>query len=174
VSAAHSEATLARLLVINWDDDAAFDYRRSRLRLMGEFLRRSAWWARQFGAPDTWPFYDISEYAAPGVAVSDELSARLEELIHARVGWPGVAVACRAALHWAAVLDAEARPDGGEDPYEPLLLFFERGGGFTTESGFIEVCGGSVLRGTWHDHIDAEPVDISPASLDAFDAHTNK
>jgi hypothetical protein len=174
MSVTHSEATLARLLVVKWRDELAFDYRGSRLRLMGEFLRSSAWWAQHFGAPDTWPFYDIAEHVAPGVAVSEELSARLEELIRTGVGWPAVAVTCRAALHWAAVLDAGARPDGGEDPYEPLLQFFERGGGFTTESGFIEVYGGSVLRGTWRDHIDAKPVDISRASLDALDAGANK
>jgi hypothetical protein len=36
VSATHSEATLARLLVVDWDDEAAFDYRGSRMQLMGE------------------------------------------------------------------------------------------------------------------------------------------
>jgi hypothetical protein len=169
VSVNRSEATLARLLAVNWKDDAAFDHRSARVRLMREFLRRSAWWARQFGAPDSWPFYDIAEYVAPGVTVSEDLSLRLEELIRTRVGWPGVAVACRAALHWAAVVDAGARPDGGEDPYEPLLLFFERGGSFTTESGFIEVDGGSVRRRTWPEYLDRKAADISPAALEALD-----
>lgn len=165
----HSEATLARLLAVNWKDDAAFDHRSARMRLMREFLRRSAWWAQHFGAPDTWPFYDIAEYVAPGVAVPEDLSERLEELIRTRVGWPGAAVTCRAALHWAAVLDAGARPAGGEDPYEPLLMFFERGGLFTTESGFIEVYGGSVRRRTWQEYVDNKPADISPAALNALD-----
>lgn len=169
MSATHAEATLARLLKVNWRDEFAFDHRGSRLRLMGEFLRRSAWWAQKFGAPGAWPFYDIADFVVPGVSVPGQLSARLEELIRTRVGWPGVAVTCRAAVHWAAVLDAGKLPDGGENPFEPLLLFFERGGGFTTESGFIEVDGGSVRRGTWRDHIDAKPVDISPAALAALD-----
>jgi hypothetical protein len=165
----HSGATLNRLLAVKWKDDAAFDHRSARMRLMREFLRRSAWWAQQFGAPDAWPFYDIADYVAPSVTVPEKLSARLEELIRTRIGWPAAAVTCRAALHWAAVLDAGARPDGGADPYEPLLLFFERGGLFTTEGGFIEVDGGSVRRRTWVDYLDRQPADISPAALDALD-----
>ncbi len=165
----NAEATLARLLAVNWKDDSAFDHRSARMRLMREFLRRSSWWAEHFGAPDRWPFYDIAESVAPHVTVPENLSARLEELIRTRIGWPGAALTCRAALHWAAVLDAGARPDGGEDPYEPLLLFFERGGLFTTENGYIEVAGGSVRRGTWQEYIGTKPADISPAALSALD-----
>jgi hypothetical protein len=164
-----SEATLARLNAVNWKDDAAFDHRSARMRLMREFLRRSAWWAQRFGAPESWPFYDIAEQVAPGVTVPADLCARLEELIRTQIGWPAAAVTCRAALHWAAVLDAGAWPDGGEDPYEPLLLFFERGGLFTTEGGFIEVFGGSVRRRTWHEYLDSKPADIRPAALAALD-----
>jgi hypothetical protein len=169
VNTARSEATLARLLAVRWRDDAAFDHRSARMRLMREFLRRSAWWAQRFGAPDRWPFYDIAEQVAPGVAVPEDLSERLEELIRTQIGWPGDAVACRAALHWAAVVDAGARPDDGEDPYEPLLLFFERGGLFTTEHGLIEVYGGSVHPRTWPEYLDKKPADISPAALAALD-----
>lgn len=165
----HSEATLARLLAVNWKDDAAFDHRSARMRLMREFLRRSAWWAQQFGAPSAWPFYDMADYVAPGVTVAEDLRIRLEELIRTQVGWPAAAVVCRAAVHWAAVLDAGVRPDGGEDPYEPLLLFFERGGLFTTESGFIEVSGGSVRRRSWQEYLDSKPADISPTALAALD-----
>jgi hypothetical protein len=173
VNVTHSEAMLTRLLAVKWQDDAAFDHRSARMRLMREFLRRSAWWAQQFGAPDTWPFYDIAEYAAAGVTVPEGLSVRLEELIRSQIGWPAAAVTCRAALHWAAVLDSGALPDGGEDPYEPLLLFFERGGIFTTEGGFIEVYGGSVRWRSWQEHIDSKPADISPAALAALDEADN-
>jgi hypothetical protein len=173
VTTTHSETTLGRLLAVPWKDDIAFDHRSARMRLMREFLRRSAWWAQQFGAPDTWPFYDIAELVAPGVASPEEMAARLEELIRTQVGWPGAALTCRAALHWAAVLDAGARPPAGEDPYEPLLLFFERGGTFTTEGGFIEVGGGSVRRLTWPEYLDRKPADISPAALQALDDEDN-
>lgn len=169
MNATHSQATLARLLAVNWKDDRAFDHRSARMRLMREFLRRSAWWAQHYAAPDAWPFYDIADCVAPGVTVSEDLSVRLEELVRTQIGWPAAAVCCRAALHWSAVLDAGARPDGGEDPYEPLLLFFERGGLFTTESGFIEVYGGSVRLRPWPEYLDKKPADISPAALAALD-----
>ena len=56
-----------------------------------------------------------------------------------------------------------------EDPYESLLLMFERGGGFT-EPGFIDLGGSSVLQKTWRDHCAAQPViSLDVATLDALD-----
>jgi hypothetical protein len=170
VKVTQAETTLARLFAVNWKDDTSFDHRSARMRLMREFLRRSAWWAERFTAPSAWPFYDIAEYVAPQVPNPQRLGERLEELISARIGWPAAAVACRAALHWAALVDAGALPEGGEDPYEPLLLFFERGGLFTTGNGFIEVYGGSVRLRPWPEYLGKEPADISPEALAALDA----
>lgn len=137
---------------------------------MREYLRRSAVQARRLGATDAWPFFDLAEYAARGTAVPADLGARLGELTSGAARYPAVARSCWGALHWAAAVDAEALPADADDPYEPLLLFFERGGGFYLEEGFIDVEGGSVVRKTWQDHADAEPLDLSPAALDEFDA----
>ena len=57
-----------------------------------------------------------------------------------------------------------------EDPFEPLLLMFERGGGFTTEAGFIDLGGSSVLQKTWRGHLSTQPiVSLDQATLDALD-----
>jgi hypothetical protein len=168
-----AEETVARLLAVGWKGDLWADHYRSRVRLMGEFLRRSAWWADQVDATDQWPFFDIADHVAPGVRVPDALAARLERRIDEGIGWPVVAQCCRASLHWAAVLDAGAAPRFTEDPFEPLLLFFERGGGFTIETGFVDVGAGAVRLRTWRDHLTPEPVvDLSATALDAVDAET--
>ena len=60
---------------------------------------------------------------------------------------------------------------GLEDPFEPLLLMFERGGAYITEAGFIDLGGSSILRKTWRDHLSSAPVTtLEPANLDALDA----
>ena len=47
---------------------------------------------------------------------------------------------------------------------------FERGGGFTTEAGFIDLGGSSILRKTWRDHFAAQPIiSLDQATLDALD-----
>ena len=165
--------TLARLLAIDWDSPLAFDHRQSRPRLMKEYLRRAALWARELDGGKPWPFFDIAELIAPDVHPPQELADQLEVLINERIGWPAVQTSCRAALRWAALLDSgHPIPSGLPDPYEPLLLMFERGGGFITEHGFIELDGASVSRRSVADYLSDEPVlaGFDPDYLDALDA----
>jgi hypothetical protein len=170
VSDTNARTTLDRLLAVDWSGEGSLAHRRSRIKLMREYLRRSAVQARQLGVTDVWPFFDVAEYAARGTTVPADLAARLGELTSGPARYPAVARSCWGALHWGAAMDAGALPADADDPYEPLLLFFERGGGFYLEEGFIDVEGGSVVRKTWQDHVDTEPLDLSPAVLDAFDA----
>jgi hypothetical protein len=167
----HSAMMLDRLLAVDWTGGTSFDHARSRVHLMREYLRRSAWWARTLDAVGEWPFFDIAAHIAPDVQAPEDLARQLEDLISTRIGWPSVAAACRAALRWAALTDAKTPSTYGlDDPYEPLVLLFERGGGFTTEHGFIDLGGSSIPRGTWQDHLAAKPaVDVTPSALDALD-----
>jgi hypothetical protein len=75
----------------------------------------------------------------------------------------------------SALLDAGTPlPPGLEDPYEPLLLMFDRGGGWTIEAGFIDVDGAAIRQQTWLDHLTMEPaVLLDRATLDALDEAAN-
>lgn len=163
--------TVSRLLAVDWAGDTNLDHLRSRAALMKEYLRRAAWWAHELDATEEWPFIDIAAHVAPGVHVPDDSAGQLETLIHDRVGWPSVADACRNALRWASALDAGVViPDHLQDPFEPLLLLFERGGGWTEESGFIDLGLASVRRRTWRDHLTSEPAtSLAASALDALD-----
>ncbi len=169
----HSAATLSRLLAVDWESDFMIQlgFARSRGGLMQEYLRRAAWWAQGLDATGKWPFFDIAALLAPELHSPPELAEQLETMIRNRVGWPSVDVSCRAALRWAAVLDARIPlPPQLEDPFEPLLLMFDRGGGFTTEHGFIDLGGSSVLRKRWQDHLTLHPVvSLDQATLEALD-----
>jgi hypothetical protein len=170
-SESHASETLFRLLAVDWTGEASFDHARSRAGLMREYLRRASWWAQALRATDEWPFFDIAAHLAPQVYAPEELAGRLEELISTGIGWPSVVDTCRNALRWAAVLDAAVLVPGHlPDPFDPLLWLFERGGGWTTESGFIELGGASVRRRTWRDHLSTEPtVTLTQSTLDALD-----
>jgi hypothetical protein len=168
----HAATVLARLLVIDWNSPLAFDHRQSRARLMKEYLRRAALWATELDGGKPWPFFDIAELIAPDVHPPQEMADQLEAVIDEGIGWPAVQTVCRAALRWAALLDfGHPIPPVLPDPYEPLLLMFERGGGFTTEHGFIELDGASVSRRSIADYLSDEPVlaSLDPDYLDALD-----
>jgi hypothetical protein len=164
-------STLARLSAVDWDR-VAFDRRESRVALMREYLRRAALWARELDAASAWPFFDIAALIAPDLQPLQELTEELETLIYERVGWPSVQTCCRAALRWATLLDSGYPiPAGLPEPYEPLLLLFERGGEFYTEHGFIELDGASIMRKPMADYLSDKPVlaSLDPDYLDALD-----
>jgi hypothetical protein len=167
----YAATTLVRLLAVDWDGASAFDHRRSRAKLMMEYLRRAALWAQELDAARDWPFFDIAAHIAPGVVPPQDLASQLDTLIYEHIGWPTVQECCRAALRWAALLDSgRPLPDHLPDPYEPLLLVFERGGGFFTEHGFIDVDGAAIPPTTMDKHLAAEPVtSLDPEDLDALD-----
>ena len=167
----HVAATLARLQAVDWNGSSGFEHRRSRSRLMAEYLRRAAYWAEALDATDEWPFFDLVAHLAPSVHVPEEQAEDLEALIYNHIGWPSVDQTARTALRWASLKDAGVPlPPGLEDPYEPLLIMFDRGGAWTTEAGFIDVGGSAVRRRTWHDHLISEPVTaLDQATLDTLD-----
>jgi hypothetical protein len=168
----HSAAMLSRLQAIDWTGDftVSLSHARSRARLMREYLRRSAWWAQELDAAMQWPFFDIAGLAAPQVEPPQDLAEQLETTIQSHIGRPSHRTIARSALRWAAARDAGVPLPQLEDPFEPLLLLFERGGGFTTEANFIDLGGSSVVEKTWRDHLSPEAVTtLDQAALDALD-----
>ncbi|MEV4440466.1 hypothetical protein AB0K09_15865 [Streptomyces sp. NPDC049577] len=164
---------MERLRSIDWeDDDEVFDHAMSRAALLREYLRRMAHWARAFNAEAYWPFFDLAPLVDPTVRPSDGVIAELDEYLSEHVGWPSIARTCRGAVNWAA-LRAQTTvglPDL-EDPYEPLLLLYQRGGGFTVESHFIDLTGVAVPIKPLEEHLMPDPiVELDPKVLDELDA----
>jgi hypothetical protein len=138
-----ADRVLERLLAVEWDDDkGAFKHRASRVRLTHEYLGRMARWVEVLGAfpQNRWPIVDLAKAVDPSKAADP---AQLEELERAGGDYFTVEVlqwAAECALHWATLGDLpEQRFPELDDPFEPLLLLLERGGGFRTHTGFIEL-----------------------------------
>ncbi|BAC71805.1 MULTISPECIES: hypothetical protein [Streptomyces] len=173
VSAELSRAVLERLRAVDWhgDWDVANSHTRSRALLMREYMRRAALWARAYGAEAEWPFFDVTEFLDPTFQLDPEVASELEEYLAHNVGTPSTARTCRGAVRWAALRavrgdDFPALPD----PYEPLLLMYGRGGGYSIEE-FIDLYGVMIPYGNFDSSLNAEPfLSLAPSTLDALDA----
>jgi len=167
---AAAERMVERLVAVKYDDDAAYNRRRSRARLTREFLRRTAQWALTVGAQEGWPFSDLAGAVDPTVTVAPELLARLEADPAAGDAFPVRPGLAAIIVRWAALgSEPRQRFPNLDDPYEPLLALFERGGGYSLANGFIELGYGSYPILSAEERAALEPAPIDSASLDQLD-----
>ncbi|NXY97206.1 hypothetical protein HYE82_23085 [Streptomyces sp. BR123] len=159
--------TLAgRLEGVDWL--GSFDRTRSRVALMREFLRRSALWARATGSPE-WPFFDIAARIDPSVRIDADIVKEIAE--KAGLQQPVVLDVLEWSLNFAVLSDIRADLPDLPEPFAPLILMFERGGGFGLDgSGHIEVDMAAISKGSLEDALERTPLDLSEASLSALDA----
>ncbi|MFF3686214.1 hypothetical protein [Streptomyces sp. NPDC002187] len=165
-------ATLERLRAVDWsgDWDHAFGHAQSRRLLMHEHLRRSALWARAYGAEDAWPFFDVTEYIDAEFQLASEPAAELDAVL--KKAAYSARKTCRGAVRLA---DLRARGHATlpelPDLYEPLILFYERGGEFLEDgAGFLDLTGVSVKPRSLQHHLADMPfLTLRTLTLDALD-----
>ncbi|WP_406399796.1 hypothetical protein [Streptomyces uncialis] len=159
---------LTRLRAVEWYEwDKSYAHRRSRGMLMREHMRRAALWAEAYGAPEYWPFFDVAQFAEPDLVLDDEVESELDEFVKT-VTPSSIRVLCRAAVRWASV-QAKELPDLPH-PYEPILIMFERGGGYNIEE-MIDLYGVSVPYGDFPRSLKLEPfMSLDRFVLDTFDS----
>ncbi|MFH8382014.1 hypothetical protein ACH4E7_13850 [Kitasatospora sp. NPDC018058] len=165
---------MERLTAVRWTNlEGRNAHVASRSRLMVEYLRRASLWAEVLGGPPKWPIFDIAGALAPAVRVDPEVAAWLEEFLVTHVGGIETENACRAAVRWATLRDTPGvgLPDL-PDPFEPLLLVYERGGEvIADESRAFNFGGRRVQIKPWREHLSAEPATaLDSDALDALDA----
>ncbi|MFJ8844240.1 hypothetical protein ACIRFF_15205 [Streptomyces cyaneofuscatus] len=171
MSGKSSRAVWDRLGAIDWDDDgAAFRHAHSRALLMREYLRRAALWAKAYGAEESWPFFDIAERLDAANTTPPDVAAELEQLLQS-LAPASLRTTCRGAVRWPALLAAHCvLPAELPDPYEPLLLMYERGGGYHLGE-YLDLNGVMIPLGDMESNASAAPfVTLAPTTLDALDA----
>lgn len=164
------ERLFSRLVAANWDDDAAaLRHAASRGRLAAEYLRRMAVWADALGVPGEWPFFDLAVTFDPAVETDPAWMQRLEAGIGHRLGTMSTKVVTD-MFRWASLGDqTKERFPTFEDPYEPMVQLFERGGEIWPGHREIEFYGGSLpFRGV-ADRLAQTPSEIDAVSLDEVD-----
>ena len=144
--------------------------RRSQVRLVQEYLRRSALWAERFG-PAEWPFYDVAKLVEPEIRapqiIVDETRSSISEVatyhvLHT-VEW---------ALHFAHLKDVGKINIDLPSPFDSLMLAYERGDAINyTSAGFIEIDGISLPRSNMEKYSKIRPLeDFSESGLARIDA----
>lgn len=129
-----------RLEAVVWREN--YDHAYSRMRLMREYLRRSALWARALGVPEDWPFFDIAEVVDPAVQLDPNFAERFEQGLMERGAREQHREYCLWALRFSEL--GSVRQDL-PDPFEPLVQVYERGGVFGMEAGTINFVHGLIV-----------------------------
>lgn len=165
---------LNRLRAVEWigDWDDVLGRVVSRRILMREYLRRAALWAQAYSAESAWPFFDVTEYVDPDFRLSPEIAAEIEEFLSTVPG-ELLRITCAGAVLMAGI---RARNPAGlpdlPDLYEPLVLFYERGGEFVQDNaGGLDLTGVSFRPKGLKDNLGTPPFRaLSATVLDALDA----
>lgn len=154
----------ARLAAVDWrrHGDKAW----SKTALLKEYLRRVAQWAKAYDCDTRTPFFDLAACVDPGVRADPRV---LDDLLQkAGAGGWDVEHVTPFILHWAAL--RPTLPPGLEDPFEPLVLLFERDGGFHTENGEVNLEWRSVRLAHWRNRAGDPPIaGLAAADLDEID-----
>lgn len=165
---------LNRLRDVEWigDWDYVMGHVMSRRLLMREYLRRAALWAQAYSVEDEWPFFDVTEHIDPEFRLSPEVAAELEGFLGTVPG--GLLRSTCAAAVRMADLRAQTLAELPDLPdlYEPLVLFYERGGEFVYDNGGgLDLTGVSFRPKGLQDNLGSAPlVALRNDVLDALDA----
>ncbi|GAA1074869.1 hypothetical protein [Nocardiopsis composta] len=165
----HLERQFERILAIDWSHRRGGS--RSQEALVREYLRRAAWWGKTLQAPG-WPFIDPAEALAPDVPAPAELMDRLFQDEHFLNRGLHEVKSCARSLRLAAVRDAGRPVPPFPDLFEPIIVLFERGGGFSLDKSRMMHAGGAAFHiGIRTGHLHKKPgIPLDPKSLDALDA----
>lgn len=171
--AAAAERMVDRLVAVTWDEEVAYAYRESRGRLAGQFLRRTALWIQALGSESASPFADLATALDPAVSVDPKQLARME-IAPATCGMYPIRPETGANIaRWAALGDLpRQRFPHLDDPYEPLLTMYDRGGGCMPYNGFLELGYGAYPIRSVADRAALDSLPIDEASLNALDEQT--
>jgi hypothetical protein len=155
----------------------AIDYRRhgdkawSKAALIREYFRRAARWAEAYGCDTKGPFFDIAACIDPNVRADPSVVDSVLESIP-QTGPSAMTRLAPFILHWAALRETpgvKLREDL-EDPFFPLIVAFERDGGFHIEKGEINVEYLTLFMRNWRARADDPPLEsFAPEALDEID-----
>lgn len=113
--------------------------------LMRTFLWRSAVWAEKLNNP-YYLVWDIAKAIDPEVRAPDEFINEFFDHVSGLgvQGWthPRLKAWLALSFHWVLLRSlGKTEQFDLPDPFEPIVQFYVRGGGFTTENNFIDVWG---------------------------------
>lgn len=149
---------LERLSRIDWQFDDTRN--NSQTLLFLEYLRRMALWAQLLDCGNNWPFFDVATHICPELIVSETDISLLVNHLNQFSLKTYVKQTCIWYLHWTICQNSSiSNMPKLPEPYEPLIMMYERGERFYTEHGFIYLSQTnlSVSRQHWQGYISQTP-----------------
>ena len=114
---------LNRVLAIRWEE--VEKPRRSHELLLREACRRLALYIQKMNLRGNGPLFNAAEYVLPG----DRISEQIKELLEKSITDENNRNVCLWFIHWEqAAEQADSEKLQEQNPYEPLIYLFERGG----------------------------------------------
>ncbi|MBZ4319708.1 hypothetical protein [Streptomyces huiliensis] len=166
-----AKSVIERLLAVEWRPVGGNDkHSRSRFELMREHLRRTALWAEHLGA-DTWPYPPLARTFDHTVGIPVDVREQLVEHLEDRTFYAHTSMLCMHTVAWAYLKEQCTSLPRLPDPYEPLLVLFERGGEFAVEVGQMARFRPWLLALQPRDeYLSQDPfVELDDATLDSLD-----
>ena len=171
------DKAIERIRSISWESD--FSRQKSQTALLHEHWRRMVKWTEFLNCREQWLFGDLASCIDSNLEIDESKIQKLKqdlELLRMYLH-PFIRRVCINFVRWETLKEGSSLVEQSNlpDPYEPIILMFERGGIFYTESGYFDLSGAGIPRPTWegiHDNI--LEIKITPEELDNFDAKSNK
>jgi hypothetical protein len=138
-----------------------------------EYLRRAALWSKALDCTDEWPFFDVAAHICP-LECADDTKVKVLKTHFTETPFYVAGIiekTCEWFLHWDRVKNLPKVSDFTlPEPYEPLIIMYERGGIFSMEHGFFDFAVGSFPRGKWQQYEEIIPLlKLDTITLDRVD-----
>ena len=162
---------IERIMSISWESD--FSRSESQYALFCEFFRRMAKWTEFLGCREQWLFGNLANYVDSNLEIDRSKIDRLEQHLK-NLGLHFLIIrVCINFVYWEmlekrfSLMKESKLPE----PYEPIILMFERGGIFDTEHGYFDLSGIGIPKPTWKSsYNNISEIKITPEELDRIDA----
>jgi hypothetical protein len=160
---------VARLAQISWERHGHRAW--SKAALLKEYFRRAARWSTALACTPRTPFFDIAACVDPAIRADPAAIDQLTQIANQGGANWGVAHVLPFIVHWSAL---RATPGivlpGLKDPFEPLILLFERDGGYHMEQGGVNLEWMTMRVSGWRDRAADQPMaSFDPQLLDQID-----
>ncbi|WP_131096819.1 hypothetical protein [Streptomonospora litoralis] len=144
----------------------------SQIALFEEYLRRAALWLG-VESDVRWPFGDFAAAVDSSVRADDRLVRQVDESIPLDQS-QDVVDTCLNALHFQALRESGTPLPRLPDPFEPLLLMYERGNGVYSTQIYFQIGASGVKKRSPEYFASADPVTVlDPEALDAIDSRSS-
>ncbi len=170
MKANNTEKAIERIMSIDWK----YDYSRqeSNFNLFWESLRRMTKWTEFLNCREQWFFGDLASCIDPNLQIDKNKIGKLDRELKESYTYPFRKIIFINFVRWETLEEKSSliKQSNLPDPYEPVIMMFERGGNFRPDKVNFEVSGIATGRPSWKFCYNLPEIKITPEELEKMDA----